>query len=110
MAAASFFFFGAKKLPKNPEFPPSITASNDGLWARGGIADAGRGLPVFGSTWTGLVALWRSLTIAIAFYRGQLSVTAVSGGWKRGKWSHVTRESDRRYVLCGRSRSLDVQC
>lgn len=63
MAAIFFLFLDAQKLPKNPEplFSVAATASTDGLFARGG-----RGLPVFGSTCVGLLACWRSLTIAIA--------------------------------------------
>lgn len=64
MAAIFFLFLGAKKLPKKPELL-SGGGSSDGLAARGG-ADGGRGLPVFGSTWVGLLALCLSLTIAIA--------------------------------------------
>lgn len=63
IAAIFFLFFGAKKLPKKPELP-SDGKSSEGLAARGGTA-GGRGLPVFGSTWVGLVL--RSWTIAIAF-------------------------------------------
>lgn len=63
MAAIFFLFFDTKKLPKKPE-PESGGIS--GLADRGGIADAGRGLPVFGSTCVGFDALCRSLTIAIA--------------------------------------------
>lgn len=66
MAAIFFLFLGAKKLPKKPE-PFSGGRSSDGLAARGGTADGGRGLPVFGSTCVGLLALCRSLTIAIAY-------------------------------------------
>lgn len=65
IAAIFFLFFGAKKLPKKPELL-SEGRSSDGLAARGGTADGGRGLPVLGSTCTGLVALCRSLTIAMA--------------------------------------------
>ena len=65
IAAIFFLFFGAKKLPKNPELD-SEGKSKEGLDARGGTADGGRGLPVFGSTWVGLEALCRSLTIAMA--------------------------------------------
>ena len=65
MAAIFFLFLGAKKLPKKPE-PPSWGRSSDGLAARGGAADGGIGLPVFGSTCVGLLALCRSLTIAMA--------------------------------------------
>ncbi len=65
MAAIFFLFLGAKKLPKKPELL-SGGRSRDGLAARGGAADAGRGFPVFGSTCVGLLALCRSLTIAIA--------------------------------------------
>ena len=64
MAAIFFLFLGAKKLPKKPELLFSRTSS-EGLEARGGT-DGGRGLPVFGSTWTGLLGLCRSLTIAMA--------------------------------------------
>ncbi len=62
IAAIFFLFLGAKKLPKKPELP-SDGRSSEGLAARGGTA-LGRGLPVFGSTWTGFV--FRSWTIAIA--------------------------------------------
>ena len=47
IAANFFLFLVEKKLPKNPE--PSLR-SMEGLAALGGMADAGRGLPVFGST------------------------------------------------------------
>ena len=53
MAAIFFLFFEAKKLPKKPLLP---SVSRLGLTGRGGTA-GGRGLPVFGSTWTGLVWL-----------------------------------------------------
>jgi len=66
IAAAFFLFFGAKKLPKKPVFP-SFSKSMLGLCARGGT-DGGRAFPVFGSTWTGLLALWRSLTMAMALW------------------------------------------
>lgn len=49
MAAIFFLFFVAKKLPKNPELPSSR------LWVVCcGVAPAGSGFPVFGSTWVGL--------------------------------------------------------
>jgi hypothetical protein len=38
-------FFDAKKLPKKPELL-SVMESREGLAARGGAAEAGRGLPV----------------------------------------------------------------
>lgn len=66
IAAIFFLFFGAKKLPKKP-VPESGCRSSEGLDARGGIADAGSGFPVLGSTCVGLFALCRSLTIAIAY-------------------------------------------
>lgn len=63
MAAAFFLFLEAQKLPKNPEPPEaSPVVSSEGLLERA----VGRGLPVLGSTWVGLLAAWRSLTIAIA--------------------------------------------
>lgn len=65
MAAIFFLFLGAKKLPKNPVLESEVTSS-DGLEARGGTAEGGRGRPVFGSTCVGFDALFRSLTIAIA--------------------------------------------
>lgn len=64
MAAIFFLFFDAKKLPKKPPFPSDIE-SMDGLAARGGTV-GGNGLPVLGSTWTGLAELCRSFTMAIA--------------------------------------------
>lgn len=69
MAAAFFLFLGAKKLPKNPLLLLSDSESRDGLAARGGT-DGGSTLPVFGSTCCGLLALCRSLTIAIAYRHG----------------------------------------
>jgi hypothetical protein len=65
IAAIFFLFFEAKKLPKNPPFA-SPFASKVGLAVRTGVAEAGIGLPVLGSTWTGFVDWCRSLTIAIA--------------------------------------------
>jgi hypothetical protein len=62
MAAILFLFFDAKKLPKKPLSEP--VASRGGLAARAGVD--GIGLPVLGSTWTGLLWLCRSLTIAMA--------------------------------------------
>lgn len=64
IAAIFFLFFDTKKLPKKPE-PESGGIS--GLADLGGIADAGRGLPVLGSTCVGFAALCRSLTIAMAY-------------------------------------------
>ena len=61
IAAIFFLFFEAQKLPKNPLPLASPEVSKDGLWARGG-----KGLPVFGSTWVGLAACWRSFTIVMA--------------------------------------------
>lgn len=64
MAAIFFLFFEAQKLPKKPlVLDASPVVSKEGLWAR-----AGRGLPVLGSTCVGLAALWRSFTIAMAWY------------------------------------------
>lgn len=53
IAAIFFLFFDAKKLPKKPVLLPSDgdMLSNDGLLERGG-----RGFPVLGSTWVGLLA------------------------------------------------------
>ena len=65
MAAAFFLFLAAKKLPKKPELLSPLTSS-EGLAERTGVEDAGRGLPVLGSTWTGLAELYRSFTMAIA--------------------------------------------
>lgn len=69
MAAAFFLFLAAKKLPKKPEFesPPRLLSAMVGLAARPGPgAVAASGFPVLGSTCTGFVGLYRSLTIAIA--------------------------------------------
>ena len=63
IAAIFFLFFETKKLPKKPE-PES--GGRSGLADLGGTADAGRGLPVLGSTCVGFAALCRSLTIAMA--------------------------------------------
>lgn len=63
IAAIFFLFFETKKLPKNPE-PES--GGRSGLADLGGIADAGSGFPVLGSTCVGFAALCRSFTIAIA--------------------------------------------
>ena len=51
MAAIFFLFFGKKPVPL------SDVISSDGLEARGGTAEGGSGLPVFGSTCVGLAAL-----------------------------------------------------
>lgn len=64
MAAAFFLFFAAKKLPKKPELLSRFVSDVVGLAALAGVV--ARGLPVFGSTWTGFWGLWRSFTIAIA--------------------------------------------
>ena len=77
MAAIFFLFFEEKKLPKNPD--PSDERSIDGLEALGGTADAGIGRPVFGSTWVGLLALERSLTMAIAYMRCKNQGIAIIG-------------------------------
>src|SRR6202012_4295484 len=65
MLAIFFLFLPWKKLPKKP---PDSPPSNPGLGALGGTAEAGRGLPVFGSTCVGRFAggLCFSWTIAIA--------------------------------------------
>lgn len=65
MAAAFFLFLAAKKLPKKPELELPSASGIAGLAARAGV-EAGRGLPVLGSTWTGFAGLYRSFTIAIA--------------------------------------------
>lgn len=65
IAAAFFLFLAAKKLPKKPELAPSGSGTV-GLAARAGVADAGSGLPVLGSTCTGFDGLCRSFTIAMA--------------------------------------------
>lgn len=64
IAAIFFLFFDAKKLPKKPPLVSDME-SRDGLAARG-TADGGKGFPVLGSTWVGLLAAFRSLTMAIA--------------------------------------------
>lgn len=66
IAAAFFLFLAAKKLPKKPALPVPSTSGTGGLLARAGVLDCGRGLPLLGSTWTGLAGLYRSLTIAMA--------------------------------------------
>lgn len=76
MAAAFFLFFAAKKLPKKPEFESFKPLSTSvGLAARAGVVLAGKGFPVLGSTWTGLVGLCRSFTIAIALGGASAIVT-----------------------------------
>lgn len=64
MAAIFFLFLAVKKLPK--KLPSLPVVSIGGLAARTGWL--GIGLPVLGSTWTGLLAPCRSLTIAIAWW------------------------------------------
>jgi len=77
MAAAFFLFFAAKKLPKKPLSlsPPKLPSASVGLAARAGVEPSG--LPVFGSTCTGLGGLCRSFTMAIA-WEGRL--VSVRGG------------------------------
>jgi hypothetical protein len=65
IAAIFFLFLDAKKLPKKPPFA-SFMPSSVGLAVRAGVAEAGIGFPVFGSTCTGLAAVCFSFTIAIA--------------------------------------------
>lgn len=48
--AIFFLFPPLKKLPKKPPPDDASSPSSPGLAARGGMAEAGRGLPVFGST------------------------------------------------------------
>jgi hypothetical protein len=62
MAAIFFLFFEAQKLPKNPVLPLSWLLSTVGLLARWA-----KGFPVLGSTCVGLLALWRSFTMVIAY-------------------------------------------
>lgn len=94
MAAIFFLFLGAKKLPKKPVLF-SGCKSNDGLAARGGTC-GGSGLPVFGSTWVGLAALCRSLTIAIACVRCvRIKRSHVRDDIMSGEWSESAEGNDK---------------
>src|SRR5271163_2068899 len=65
IAAIFFLFLAAKKDPKKPSLDSEPSVGRLGEFDLGGT-DGGRGLPVFGSTCVGLLALWRSLTMAMA--------------------------------------------